>query len=35
MALVAAQTTYLPQESVPKFNKETAQFFFKKAAREA
>ena len=33
-ALIAAQSTYLPAESVPKFNKETAQFFFKKTAKE-
>ena len=33
-ALVMAQGTYLPPESVPKFNKETAQFFFKKAVKE-
>lgn len=33
-ALMAAQSTYLPAESVPKFNKETAQFFFKKTVKE-
>lgn len=34
VALLAAQSTYLPAESVPKFNKETASFFFKKTAKE-
>jgi hypothetical protein len=30
-----AQSTFLPTETVPKFNKETAQFFLKKAKKEA
>jgi hypothetical protein len=34
-ALLTAQSTYLPPETVPKFNKETAEFFFKKAVHEA
>lgn len=34
-AFVMAQSTYLPIETVPKFNKETAQFFLKKAKKEA
>lgn len=34
-ALMMAQGSLLPPESVPKFNKETAQFFFKKAVHEA
>ena len=34
-AFVQAQQIYLPPETVPKFNKDTAQFFFKKAAKES
>lgn len=30
-ACLVAQTTYLPQEAVPKFNKEAAEFFIQKA----
>lgn len=33
-AFQSAQAIYLPPETVPKFNKETASFFFKKAAKE-
>ena len=33
-AFLLAQSTYLPPEAVPKFNKETAAFYFKKAAKE-
>ena len=33
-AFVVAQQTYLPPESVPKFNKETCNFFMSKAKRE-
>lgn len=29
-----AQNTYLPPETVPRFNKETAQFFLKKAKKD-
>ena len=29
-----AQSTYLPPETVPRFNKETAQFFLKKAKKD-
>ena len=34
MSLVAAQTMYLPPENIPKFNKEVADFFLRKAAKE-
>jgi len=34
-AFVMAQSQYLPIETVPKFNKETATFFLKKAKKEA
>jgi hypothetical protein len=34
-ALIIASNSFLPTESVAKFNKETAQFFFKKAVHEA
>lgn len=30
-AFVLAQQVYLPPETVPRFNKEVAQFFFRKA----
>ena len=30
-----AQSTFLPMETVPKFNKETADFFLKKAKKES
>jgi hypothetical protein len=30
-AFVIAQQVYLPPETVPRFNKEVAQFFFRKA----
>jgi hypothetical protein len=33
-AFIMAQNTYLPPETVPKFNKETAQFFLKKAKKD-
>ena len=29
-----AQNTYLPPETVPRFNKEAAQFFLKKAKKD-
>jgi len=32
--LIAARTSFLPQEAVPKFNYEVASFFFKKALAE-
>ena len=34
MALVSAQTMYLPPENVQKFNKEVADFFIRKALKE-
>jgi len=34
MALVSAQSVYLPPENVQKFNKEVADFFVKKALKE-
>jgi hypothetical protein len=34
MALVSAQSVFLPPENVQKFNKEVADFFVKKALRE-
>ena len=33
-AFSMAQQTYLPPETVPRFNKETAQFFLKKAKKD-
>lgn len=33
-AFVMAQSTYLPSETVPRFNKETADFFIKKAKKD-
>lgn len=33
-AFTMAQNTYLPPETVPRFNKETAAFFLKKAAKD-
>ena len=33
-AFTMAQNTYLPPETVPRFNKETAQFFLKKAKKD-
>lgn len=33
-AFSMAQNTYLPPETVPRFNKETAQFFLKKAKKD-
>lgn len=33
-AFQMAQNTYLPPETVPRFNKETAQFFLKKAKKD-
>ena len=33
-AFTMAQNTYLPPETVPRFNKETAQFFLKKARKD-
>ena len=34
MALVSAQSVYLPPENVQKFNKEVADFFVQKTLRE-
>lgn len=34
MALVSAQSMYLPPENVQKFNKEVADFFIRKAIKE-
>jgi len=34
MALVQAQTFFLPPENIPKFNKEVADFFLRKAQKE-
>ena len=34
-AFTMAQNTYLPPETVPRFNKETAQFFLKKAKKDS
>jgi phage terminase small subunit len=34
MALVSAQSVYLPPENVEKFNKEVADFFIRKALKE-
>jgi len=34
MALVSAQSVYLPPENVQKFNKEVADFFVQKALKE-
>jgi len=34
MALVSAQSVFLPPENVQKFNKEVADFFVKKALKE-
>lgn len=34
-AFVLAQQVYLPPETVPRFNKEVAQFFFRKAKKDA
>ena len=34
MALVSAQSVFLPPENVQKFNKEVADFFVNKAMRE-
>lgn len=34
-AFIMAQNTYLPSETVPRFNKETAQFFLKKAKKDS
>jgi len=33
-AFIAAKSNFLPAETVPKFNKEVAEFFFKKAKKE-
>lgn len=33
-AFVLAQSVYLPPETVPRFNKEVAQFFFRKARED-
>ena len=33
-AFIMAQNTYLPPETVPRFNKETAQFFLKKSKKD-
>jgi hypothetical protein len=34
MALVSAQTMYLPPEYIERFNKEVADFFLRKALKE-
>lgn len=34
MALVSAQSVYLPPENIQKFNKEVADFFVQKTLRE-